>query len=174
MRGPPTSASGQKRTLRLVRAMSALPPIADISYSYFHPSKTDSDDTPRFAIAPADLDQRPFSYFWFFFIQALVCLGWGDTMHMNHVRCFLALCEEGNFTRAAERCGVTQPSLTKAIKNLESKLGGKLFDRNKFETQLTELGKLVHPRMQRIDQEATYALQIAKQTKARKVIMNDR
>ena len=93
---------------------------------------------------------------------------------MNQVRYFLALCEERNFTRAAERCGVTQPSLTKAIKNLESKLGGKLFDRNKSDTQLTELGELVRPRMQRIDQEATYALQIAKQTKARKIIMSDR
>ena len=89
-------------------------------------------------------------------------------MHMNQLRYFLVLCEEGNFTRAADRCGVTQPSLTKAIKTLESKLGGKLFDRNKFETQLTELGKLVRPRMQRIDQEVTYALQIARQTKAQK------
>ena len=78
------------------------------------------------------------------------------------------------FTRAAERCGVTQPSLTKAIKNLELKLGGKLFDRNKSETQLTELGELVRPRMQRIDQEVTYALQIARQTKVRKIIMSDR
>jgi len=103
--------------------------------------------------------------------QALVL---GGTMHMNQVRYFLALCEEGNFTRAAERCGVTQPSLTKAIKNLESKLGGKLFDRNKSETQLTELGELVRPRMQRIDQEVTYALQIARQTKVRKIIMSDR
>ena len=95
-------------------------------------------------------------------------------MHMNQVRYFLALCEEGNFTRAAERCGVTQPSLTKAIRNLESKLGGKLFDRSKIETQLTELGKLVRPPMQRIDQEITYALQIARQTKVRKIIRSDR
>ena len=95
-------------------------------------------------------------------------------MNMNQVRYFLVLCEEGNFTRAAERCGVTQPSLTKAIKNLESKLGGKLFDRSKIETQLTELGKLVRPPLQRIDQEVTYALQIARQTKVRKIIMSDR
>ena len=86
-------------------------------------------------------------------------------MNMNQVRYLLVLCEEGNFTRAAERCGVTQPSLTKAIKNLESKLGGKLFDRSKIETQLTELGKLVRPPMQRIDQEVTYALQIARKDK---------
>ena len=95
-------------------------------------------------------------------------------MNMNQVRYFLVLCEEANFTRAAERCGVTQPSLTKAIKNLESKLGGKLFDRSKIKTQLTELGKLVRPPMQRIDQEVTYALQIARQTKVRKITMSDR
>ena len=37
-------------------------------------------------------------------------------MEMHQVRYFLALCEELNFTRAAERCHVAQPSLTRAIK----------------------------------------------------------
>jgi LysR family hydrogen peroxide-inducible transcriptional activator len=89
-------------------------------------------------------------------------------MEMNQVRYFLALCDERNFTRAAERCGVKQPSLTKAIKKLESKLGGALFNRSKEETQMTKLSKLMHPRMQRINQEATYALQIAKRIRVRK------
>jgi DNA-binding transcriptional LysR family regulator len=40
-------------------------------------------------------------------------------MEMHQVRYFLALCEERNFTRAAKRCGVAQPSLTHAIKQLE-------------------------------------------------------
>ena len=87
-------------------------------------------------------------------------------MHMNQVRYFLALCEERNFTRAAKRCGVKQPSLTNAIKSLESKLGGELFERNQSKTQLTKLGRLVYPRMRRINREAAYAEQIAKQTKA--------
>ena len=89
-------------------------------------------------------------------------------MHMNQVHYFLALCKERHFTRAAQRCGIKQPSLTKAIKSLEAKLGGALFHRNQSETQLTELGRLVYPRMRRINKEATYAQQIAKIIKTRK------
>ena len=45
-------------------------------------------------------------------------------MQMQHVSYFLALCEERSFTRAAKRCGVSQPSLTNAIMALEQELGG--------------------------------------------------
>jgi LysR family hydrogen peroxide-inducible transcriptional activator len=82
-------------------------------------------------------------------------------MEMHHVRYFLALCEEGNFTRAAGRCGVTQPSLTNAIKKLESRLGGQLFYRELSKTRLTELGKLVKPYMEGINQGAMHAKEIA-------------
>ena len=51
-------------------------------------------------------------------------------MEMHQVRYFLALCEELNFARAAGRCGVSQPSLTRAIKKLEVELGGPLFYRD--------------------------------------------
>jgi LysR family hydrogen peroxide-inducible transcriptional activator len=84
-----------------------------------------------------------------------------DSMEMQQVRYFLALCEERNFTRAAKRCGVAQPSLTRAIKQLEDELSGALFYRGKSETRLTKLGKLVHPRMQKINQDAAHALQAA-------------
>jgi DNA-binding transcriptional LysR family regulator len=66
-------------------------------------------------------------------------------MEMHQVRYFLALCEERNFTRAAKRCGVAQPSLTRAIKQMEAKLGGSLFDRARANTRLTDLGNLVRP-----------------------------
>jgi LysR family hydrogen peroxide-inducible transcriptional activator len=39
-------------------------------------------------------------------------------MEMHQVRYFLALCEDLNFTHAAERCHVAQPSLTRAIRQL--------------------------------------------------------
>jgi DNA-binding MarR family transcriptional regulator len=51
-------------------------------------------------------------------------------MEMQQIRYFLALCEAGNFSRAAARCGISQPSLSNAIKQLEAELGGPLFERN--------------------------------------------
>ena len=47
-------------------------------------------------------------------------------MEMQQVRYFVAVAETLNFTRAAEQCNVTQPALTRAIKQLEYELGGDL------------------------------------------------
>ncbi len=71
-------------------------------------------------------------------------------MEMHQVRYFLAVCETLNFTRAAERCRVAQPSLTRAIKKLEEEMGGALFRREHKHTHLTELGRLLHPHLARI------------------------
>jgi len=76
---------------------------------------------------------------------------------MPQVRYFLALCEEQNFTRAAKRCGVAQPSLTNAIKRLESQLGGALFHRHRVNTRLTDLGILVRPELVQIDRSTAEA-----------------
>jgi LysR family transcriptional regulator, hydrogen peroxide-inducible genes activator len=73
----------------------------------------------------------------------------------HHVFYFLALCEEQSFTRAARRCGIAQPSLTRAIQNLESEFGGRLFDRNRSIVRLTHLGHSVRPDFERIDQATT-------------------
>jgi len=78
-------------------------------------------------------------------------------MEMHQVRYFLALCEERNFTRAAKRCGVAQPSLTRAIKQMEAKLGGSLFDRARANTRLTDLGILVRPELKQINRSAAEA-----------------
>ena len=72
-------------------------------------------------------------------------------MEMSQVRYFLALCKERNFTRAAQRCGVAQPSLTRSIKSLETELGGLLFVRRHKGTELTELGQRVEPYFAAID-----------------------
>lgn len=66
-------------------------------------------------------------------------------MEMHQIRYFLAVSEELNFTRAAARCNVTQPSLTRAIMRLEDELGGPLFHRERSNTHLTELGCIVAP-----------------------------
>src|SRR5262245_46747214 len=55
----------------------------------------------------------------------------GDAMEMHQVRYFLAVARTLNFTRAAEECNVAQPSLTRAIRQLEGELGGDLFRRER-------------------------------------------
>lgn len=71
-------------------------------------------------------------------------------MEIHQVRYFLAVCEELNFTRAAGRCHVTQPSLTRAIQMLEKEFGGFLFHRQRPSVQLTELGRVVQPYLRSI------------------------
>ena len=71
-------------------------------------------------------------------------------MEMHQVRYFLAVCDTLNFTRAAESCNVAQPSLTKAIKKLEDEFGGELFRRERNQTHLTDLGKLMKPHIDAI------------------------
>ncbi len=78
-------------------------------------------------------------------------------MEMHQVRYFLAVSETLNFTKAAERCHVAQPSLTSAIKKLEAMLGGELFHRERNRTHLTELGRLMQPHMERISEAAAAA-----------------
>jgi DNA-binding transcriptional LysR family regulator len=71
-------------------------------------------------------------------------------MEIHQIRYFLAVCETLNFTRAAERCNVSQPALTRAIKSLEDELGGELLRRERNLTHLTELGRLVHEPLARV------------------------
>ena len=66
-------------------------------------------------------------------------------MELHEIRYFLALGRTLNFTRAAEQCNVTQPALTRAIQKLEEELGGLLFSRERGNTHLTELGRLLEP-----------------------------
>src|SRR5713226_9496177 len=68
-------------------------------------------------------------------------------MEMHQIRYFIAVAQELNFTRAAERCNVAQPSLTRAIKLLEAEFGGPLLHRERGNTHLTELGRMVRPHL---------------------------
>ncbi len=70
-------------------------------------------------------------------------------MELNQIRYFVELARILNFTRAAEACHVTQPALTRAIQKLEEELGDPLFRRERRHTQLTELGRLMLPSLQR-------------------------
>jgi LysR family hydrogen peroxide-inducible transcriptional activator len=86
-------------------------------------------------------------------------------MEMHQVRYFLAVAQELNFTRAAETCHVSQPSLTRAIRLLEEELGGPLFHRERSNTHLSELGRSVLPNLQQVFSECANAKRIAKDFK---------
>src|ERR1700677_5274168 len=69
-------------------------------------------------------------------------------MEMHQVRYFLAVAKHLNFTRAAEGLRIAQPSLTRAIHKLEDELCGPLFRRERLNTHLTELGRIMLPLLQ--------------------------
>lgn len=76
-------------------------------------------------------------------------------MDIHHIRYFLAVCDTRNFTRAAEKCNVTQPALSRAIQQLEDEVGGLLFRRERNLTHITDLGALLRPRFQQVLDELT-------------------
>src|SRR5215467_15401917 len=90
-------------------------------------------------------------------------------MEMHQVRYFLAAVSELNFTKAAERCNVSQPSLTRAIKQLEAELGGDLFRRERPQAQLTDLGQRMLPLLKQWYDSAVGARSLASAIKGGEV-----
>lgn len=71
-------------------------------------------------------------------------------MEMQQVRYFLEVCEQRNLTKAARKCGISQPSLTRAMKLLEREFGGELFNKEHGRFDLTELGRIVLPYLEKV------------------------
>ena len=71
-------------------------------------------------------------------------------MKNQQIRYFLAVCDELNFTRAALRCGITQPTLSLGLRRMEQRLGGDLFIRTP-EVRLTPLAKQLRPILEEVD-----------------------
>jgi DNA-binding transcriptional LysR family regulator len=80
---------------------------------------------------------------------------------MHHIRYFVAVSETLNLTKAAERCNVAQPALTRAIKALESELGGELLRRERALSHLTELGQRMLPMLRNCYETACAAKMVA-------------
>ena len=90
-------------------------------------------------------------------------------MEMHQVRYFLAVARTLNFTRAAEECNVAQPSLTRAVRQLEGELGGDLFRRERPHAQLTELGQRTLPLLRQCYESALGARSLASSIKSGEV-----
>lgn len=71
-------------------------------------------------------------------------------MEIRVLRYFLETAREGNMTRAAERLFISQPTMSKQLKELEKELGTKLFIRSNYNIQLTQAGLLLRERAEDI------------------------
>ena len=84
-------------------------------------------------------------------------------MTLTELRYVVAVADERHFGRAAERCYVSQPSLSAAIKNLEDELGVLIFERGKGEVLVTPIGAEVVAQARRALAEAGRVKSVAAQ-----------
>jgi LysR family transcriptional regulator, benzoate and cis,cis-muconate-responsive activator of ben and cat genes len=71
-------------------------------------------------------------------------------MELRHIKYFLKLAEELSFVRAAEKLFISQPPLSRQIKELEAEIGAQLFERNNKRVILTEAGKFYQKEMREV------------------------
>lgn len=83
-------------------------------------------------------------------------------MELRHIRYFLAVAQEGNFTRAAAQLGIGQPPLSLQIKDLEAEVGTPLFVRVPHGAVLTDAGRAFLERVQPMPARAADAISAAR------------
>ncbi len=79
-------------------------------------------------------------------------------MELRHLRYFVAVAEEGNITRAAARLFITQPALSRQIKDLEKLLGVAVFARTASGMSLTPAGREFLPQARQITEQSAEAV----------------
>ena len=82
-------------------------------------------------------------------------------MTLTDLRYLVALARERHFGRAAERCHVSQPTLSVAIKKLEEQLGVLLFERSAADVKITAIGRQIIEQAERVLLEAAQVKEIA-------------
>lgn len=82
-------------------------------------------------------------------------------MTLTYLRYFAALAREKHFGRAAERCRVSQPTLSVAIKRLEEELGVLLFERTANEVKITEIGQRIIAQAEKVLMDVNHIHEIA-------------
>ena len=89
-------------------------------------------------------------------------------MNIRSLEHLLAVAETGSFSKAAERCFITQSALSRSIQTLETDLGGQLLDRIGKRNELTPLGQQVVERSRGIVREAAELKRVMKDSERRK------
>lgn len=84
-------------------------------------------------------------------------------MTLTDLRYIIALARERHFGRAAERCHVSQPTLSVAVKKLEDELGVALFERSAADVRITPIGEQIVEQASRVLDQATQVREIAQQ-----------
>lgn len=84
-------------------------------------------------------------------------------MELFQIRYVLAAAETLNFTKAAERCNISQPALTKAVKGLEQELGAPIFNREGKRVRLSDFGRSILPTLRQMQDQAQRAKSIAQE-----------
>lgn len=86
-------------------------------------------------------------------------------MTLSEFRYIVAVAKELHFGRAAERCFVSQPTLSVAVKKLEEELGVKLFERHQHEVSITPIGESIIKQAELILNETKILKETANQNK---------
>ena len=82
-------------------------------------------------------------------------------MTLTDLRYLVALAHERHFGRAAEKCHVSQPTLSVAVKKVEEELGIQLFERSASEVKITETGRRIVAQAERVLMETSQIQEIA-------------
>ena len=86
-------------------------------------------------------------------------------MSLTELKFIVAVAQERNFRRAAEKCYVTQPALSLAIKKLEEELNVVIFERSRSDVTMTEIGKKIVEQAEKVLEEAARIKQLAEMGK---------
>jgi DNA-binding transcriptional LysR family regulator len=85
-------------------------------------------------------------------------------MELRHLRYFVAVAGELNFTRAAQKLHVAQPALSRQIRQLEDELGVRLLERNHHAVRLTDAGRAFQVEATALLRQSEQAVRIARQS----------